>query len=104
MVLNLGVRVDTDNEVVSHSLGLAKGIKMTLLQVEWRKDEWWSADMWTCSFQLMPSSVLQLGCKDEKGLQITKWVTSKHPSTQMRMGFLFCSVVAMMCECGGVCV
>lgn len=66
MVLNLGVRVDTDNEVVSHSLGLAKSIEVTLLQVEWKKIEWSSADMWTCSLRLMHSSVLQPGCKDEQ--------------------------------------
>lgn len=66
MVLNLDVGVDTDNEVVSHSLGLAKGIKVTLLQVGWKKNELWSVDMWTCSFQLVHSSVLQPGCKDEQ--------------------------------------
>lgn len=44
MVLNLGVRVDTNNEVVSHSLGLAKGVEVALLKVGWTREKW-LADM-----------------------------------------------------------
>ena len=29
VVLNLGVRVDSDNQVVAHSLGLTKGVEVT---------------------------------------------------------------------------
>lgn len=34
MVLNLGVRVDTDNQVVAHSLGLTKSIEVTYISIK----------------------------------------------------------------------
>lgn len=34
MVLNLGVRVDTDNQVVTHSLGLTKSVEVAYISVK----------------------------------------------------------------------